>query len=86
VRTSRSSPSPISACALDAAGRAPKARFYADWRELRERAELDFIDISTPPSRISKSQLQPREGASRPFEKPLTATLQQAIVLHARAD
>ncbi len=62
---------------------APRARLYADWRELlaRER-ELDFVDVATPPdshAEIALAALQ--RGVHVLCEKPLTRTLAEARAL-----
>ena len=75
---------------LDAArAAAPKARLYADWRELlvREKA-LDFIDVATPPHAHAEIALAAlTRGVHVLCEKPLTRTLAEAreLVEAARA-
>jgi predicted dehydrogenase len=75
---------------LEAAGAAlPQARLYASCGELlRKEAELDFIDISTPPNVHAEIALAALDrGLHVLCEKPLTTTLSQArsMVEAARA-
>ena len=62
---------------------APKARLYADWRELLAReTALDFIDVATPPNAHAEIALAALErGVHVLCEKPLTRTLVEARAL-----
>jgi predicted dehydrogenase len=67
----------------------PSARVYSDFESLlvKEGAELDFVDISTPPcdhARIAHAAFD--RGLHVLCEKPLTTTLEEAASLlkHAR--
>jgi predicted dehydrogenase len=68
---------------LDAArALAPKARFYATWRELFAKEALDFVDISTPPNVHAEIALAALErGLHVLCEKPLTTSVAQALSL-----
>jgi predicted dehydrogenase len=74
----------VSPARLDAAhAAAPKARLYATVDELlAKEGQLDFVDISTPPSdhaRIALAALA--RGAHVLCEKPLTTTVAEALSL-----
>jgi predicted dehydrogenase len=62
---------------------APRARRYADFRELlAHETELDFIDISTPPHVHAQIALMALErGLHVLCEKPLTTTMAEARTL-----
>jgi len=62
---------------------APKARLYADARELLAREDqLDFVDISTPPHVHAELALLALErGVHVLCEKPLTPTMAEALAL-----
>jgi predicted dehydrogenase len=62
---------------------APKARLYADWRELlAKETALDFIDVATPPHAHAEIALAALErGVHVLCEKPLTRTLPEARAL-----
>src|SRR5258708_8649931 len=68
---------------------APKARVYQSYSELLEReAQLDFIDIATPPSSHAEIALAAlARGVHVLCEKPLTASVAEAqrLVAAARA-
>ncbi|HEY2032010.1 MAG TPA: Gfo/Idh/MocA family oxidoreductase [Myxococcales bacterium] len=57
----------------------PKARLYADWRELLQKEQLDFIDISTPPNVHAEIALAATlRGVHVLCEKPLTTSVAEA--------
>ncbi|MBS2025949.1 MAG: Gfo/Idh/MocA family oxidoreductase [Deltaproteobacteria bacterium] len=66
---------------LTAAGlAAPNARLYSDWRELLEKEQLDFVDISTPPNVHAEITLAAlAKGVHVLCEKPLATSVAEAM-------